>query len=297
MSITLQEMKQTYEEYSSLEKKLSKIKQILPSINYGQIEEIYEQIRQVRYKVSSLIETMNNYSKQLLADANQENDQFYLELLNKKQNVNATLIELEEDFYQCCFNLLENLKKTVEKYAETFLSSYQKKCDVEEKLEMWERKYDDILSKFSKISFPFFLVSSTKVELEQAKEVIKKIKSEIKEFPEKYKNIKEEKTKHFERLKKIKEWKERFEKIMGAYHRIKIEELAEFLGVKDIKKIKKWIIEDKAMGLPIKLDRDSIIITSTDNNEKKEVGSEFLDLLDTSFRKWTNSEKIKESKS
>lgn len=51
------------------------------------------------------------------------------------------------------------------------------------------------------------------------------------------------------------------------------------------------------MGLPIKLDRDSIIITSTENNEKKEVGSEFLDLLDTSFRKWTNSEKIKESKS
>ncbi len=74
-------------------------------------------------------------------------------------------------------------------------------------------------------------------------------------------------------------------KIIDAYHRIKIEELVEFLGVKDIEKIKKWIIEDKAMGLPIKLDRDSIIITSTENNEKKEVGSEFLDLLDTSFRK------------
>jgi len=32
---------------------------------------------------------MNNYSKQLLADANQENDQFYLGLLNKKQDVNT----------------------------------------------------------------------------------------------------------------------------------------------------------------------------------------------------------------
>jgi len=67
--------------------------------------------------------------------------------------------------------------------------------------------------------------------------------------------------------------------------------------VKDTEKIKRWIIEDKAMGLPIKLDKDSIIITSTENNEKKEVESEFLDLLDTSFRKWTNSEKNNESKS
>jgi len=77
---------------------------------------------------------------------------------------------------------------------------------------MLDKKYNNILSKFSKISFPFFLVSSTKAVLEQSKDVINKIKSAIKEFPEKYKRIKEEKTKHFERLKKIKEWKGRFEK-------------------------------------------------------------------------------------